>query len=118
MLYKPWSDSAKAFLDYMGRKPTPKHTVDRFPNPDGNYEPGNVRWATKSEQSSNRRLITFARIDGRVGSLKHLCKELGLNHFRVRYLMFGSEPGRSAQEAADLVRSEAQMPKLAVEAPA
>jgi len=31
------------------------YTLDRFPNNDGHYEPGNVRWATVSEQAKNRR---------------------------------------------------------------
>lgn len=31
-------------------------TLDRYPNNSGNYEPGNVRWATKSEQALNRRV--------------------------------------------------------------
>lgn len=39
----------------LGPRPTPQHSVDRYPNQNGNYEPGNVRWATKSEQVHNRR---------------------------------------------------------------
>jgi hypothetical protein len=42
------------FLADMGRKPTPKHTLDRIDNDKG-YEPGNVRWATSSEQRKNQR---------------------------------------------------------------
>jgi hypothetical protein len=49
-----WLDSFEAFRDHIGPMPTPKHTVDRI-NTNGNYEPGNVRWATQSEQMSNRR---------------------------------------------------------------
>lgn len=50
-----WRDSFEAFLADVGRKPSPEHTLDRFPDNDGHYEPGNVRWATLSEQARNRR---------------------------------------------------------------
>ena len=42
------------FLADMGERPEGK-TLDRYPNPSGNYEPGNCRWATGSEQRLNRR---------------------------------------------------------------
>lgn len=44
----------KNFLADMGERPKDK-TLDRFPDPGGNYEPGNCRWATLSEQNTNRR---------------------------------------------------------------
>lgn len=34
------------FFDTLGPRPSPTHSLDRFPNNDGHYEPGNVRWAT------------------------------------------------------------------------
>lgn len=48
-----WDDYAN-FLADMGRCPSPAHSIDRIDNERG-YEPGNCRWATKSEQSQNRR---------------------------------------------------------------
>jgi hypothetical protein len=39
----------------LGEKPDNTYSLDRI-NPDGNYEPSNCRWATKTEQSYNQRL--------------------------------------------------------------
>jgi len=48
-----WLESFENFLADMGERP-PDRTLDRYPDPDGNYEPGNCRWATKLEQRHNR----------------------------------------------------------------
>lgn len=55
-VFPDWFGSFTKFLDYMG--PCPEGmSLDRWPNQEGNYEPGNVRWATLSEQSHNRGML-------------------------------------------------------------
>jgi hypothetical protein len=49
-----WRNDFEAFAADMGERPTMRHTVDRL-DTNGDYEPSNCRWATKKEQSSNRR---------------------------------------------------------------
>jgi hypothetical protein len=56
-----WANSFESFLSDMGERP-PRHTLDRYPNPNGNYEPGNCRWAIQTDQMRNmrrNRWITF-----------------------------------------------------------
>jgi hypothetical protein len=53
-VFKSWRENFWAFFSDMRKRPNGT-TIDRYPNVDGNYEPGNCRWATKKQQAENRR---------------------------------------------------------------
>lgn len=57
-----WLNSFQNFISDIGFRPSKNHSIDRYPNNNGNYEPTNIRWATQSEQMRNvrnNRLLTY-----------------------------------------------------------
>lgn len=50
-----WKDSFENFMADVGPRPSLKHSIDRFPDGNGNYEKSNVRWADAKMQRANAR---------------------------------------------------------------
>lgn len=73
------------FLTDMGPRPSPKHSIDRADNTKG-YFPGNVRWATATEQLRNTRRSRIWHIKGLVfESVRHAASHFGVDQKTIRY---------------------------------
>lgn len=81
------------FFAHVGPKPTPKHSIERIKN-DRGYEPGNVRWATQSEQMSNTRRTRLITANGRTQTLAEWERETGIQDLAYRL-----EKGDTPEEA-------------------
>lgn len=71
------------FLEHLGRRPSSQHSIDRIDN-DCGYEPGNVRWASRGEQSRNRRSVRLIEYEGRSMSIADWARERGLDERLIR----------------------------------
>jgi hypothetical protein len=90
-----WRESFGDFLADIGRAPSPGHTIDRIDN-DGDYEPGNCRWATQSQQARNTRANHFVTHRGRTQTVIEWCEETGI---KKNCLLTRLRRGWSAEKA-------------------
>lgn len=72
-----WMNSFTAFYNHVGPRPSEKYSLDRI-DVNGNYEPGNVRWATNVEQKENTRVVRMVALNGKNQSLSAWAREMGL----------------------------------------
>lgn len=79
-----WRESYDFFLEDIGHRPSRDYSLDRFPDMNGNYEPGNVRWATKLEQANNTRTNRFIEFRGEIKTLAQWSRAFGFGAGRLR----------------------------------
>ncbi len=75
-----WRLSYPNFLTDMGRRPSAGYSLDRYPDPNGNYEPSNCRWATIDQQARNKRNTRFVVLNGERMPLVDACKITGVRY--------------------------------------
>lgn len=76
-----WRNSFENFIADMGKAPSPKHSVDRFPDRKGIYEPSNCRWATPKEQASNKDWCVMITYNGETKHIADWSLFLGIKRF-------------------------------------
>lgn len=101
-IHPAWANDFAAFLAYVGPRPSKKHSIDRYPDNDGNYEPGNVRWATQKEQCRNTRANRKLTINGETKCIAEWAEVCGLTP-----AMIGRRLSRG-WSAADAVKTAAR----------
>ena len=90
-----WNSFESFFAD-MGKKPSDQHSLDRIDN-NGNYEPGNVRWASRKEQIVNRRNALLVSYSGKSLSLDDWSKITGVRAATLWWRLYCD--GQSAEQA-------------------
>lgn len=99
-----WAISFLDFCEDMGPRPTPKHSIDRI-DTNGDYEPGNCRWATDAQQTRNKRSNIWVVVEGQRMILKDACMVLGLQY---RTICARISNGMDSQTALTFHRKEKQ----------
>jgi hypothetical protein len=77
-----WIQSFENFINDMGKKPSPSHSIDRI-DYNGNYEPSNCRWLLRSMQNLNKRNNRVLTIDGITDTVTGHAKRVGINRVTV-----------------------------------
>lgn len=88
-------DGFAAFLEHIGPRPSLAHSVDRLDSLKG-YEPGNVRWATATEQARNTRRNRIIEFNGELRCLSDWAERTGLRRETIARRLDAGWPTEAA----------------------
>lgn len=91
-----WRNSFEAFLEDVGTSKPTGTSIDRYPDKEGNYEPGNTRWGTDEMQANNKRNNRILEFNGKSMSVAMWSKETGIHNQTILYRL---NHGMSVEEA-------------------
>lgn len=79
-----WQNSFSSFISHIGPRPSAQHSIDRIDN-DGNYEPGNVRWATRKAQTRNYSRNIMLTYNGETLCLEDWASRIGIDPMGLKW---------------------------------
>jgi hypothetical protein len=90
-----WEKFENFYAD-MGKRPSADHSIDRYPDNNGDYEPGNCRWATQTQQMNNTRGNVVIAAFGKSQTQTQWARELNIPWRTIyRRLKRGDSPERA-----------------------
>jgi hypothetical protein len=104
-MYAGWVDNPMAFFDYveanLGPPPSTEHSIDRVDNGTSDsggpgYVPGNITWASKLQQTLNRRTTRFYTHEGQTLCLAHWARYIGISPQCLRHRLAIGTPFEQA----------------------
>ena len=94
-----WRSNARKCItdieEAIGQRPSLKHSIDRINN-NGNYEAGNIRWATMREQNNNRNNNRKVTVNGCTRNIVQWARRMNVSRQMIRYRL---EAGWSDEDA-------------------